>query len=81
MNLEDYKRIANTAEGWIEVIKIFAKHEGNGMSSKLWFEADHDIIYSPVDAGEVSADSEDGLILEALGWFLNEEVDCWSMFT
>lgn len=81
MNLEDYEKISGTGEGWVEAIKIFAKYESKGMESKIWFEADHDIIYSPVDSNEVPVDSEDGKKLDALGWFLDSDCDVWSMFT
>jgi len=81
MNLEDYKDIANTGNGWVEVIKIISKHSPDGMQSKIWFESDHDIIFCPLTADDIPVDSDDGMILEALGWFLSEEYDCWCVFT
>ena len=44
-----------------------------------WIAAEHDIIYGPDLKEDVTP--EDAKQLENLGWFFDEEFDCWAVFT
>lgn len=62
-------RAKNTRDG----LDILLKHgpEGN-------CDAQHDVLYGP---GEQELPAEDVAALEALGWFWDDEVESWAVFT
>lgn len=76
-----YEDIANSPEGWVETFEILAKYMSNGMQTKFFLEAEHDVIYSHISADDVPANSEDGLRLVELGWHLDSDIECWAYFT
>lgn len=76
-----YEEIANSPEGWVEAFEIFAKYWSRGMKEKFFLEAEHDVIYSHIEADQLPQDSEDGHSLIELGWHLDSETGTWAYFT
>jgi len=76
-----YEDIANTPDGWIETFEIMAQYMPNGMQTKFFLEAEHDIIYSHIDDVAVPVDSVHGKRLSELGWHFDGDVDVWAYFT
>lgn len=68
-------------QGFIDALQIFAKHDPKGLDKKYFLEAEHDAIHSHVSPEAIPADSPDGRLLEALGWYVDSEIECWSYFT
>ena len=56
-------------------MSIFGKY-----APEAHFEANHDIIYGPGldELGELTTNDKDSL--EELGWFIDEDNNCWSCF-
>jgi hypothetical protein len=44
-----------------------------------WVDAQHDIIYGGGSGVDVSV--EDAQKLDELGWFIDDQTDCWAFFT
>lgn len=88
---------ANTFEGWIEAMKIFAKYAKNGLKSRVDTAGEHDIFYLPSEPkpddvartpdGEVflywedESKRTDADILDGLGYHWDTDVDCWAKYT
>lgn len=87
---------ANTYEGWIAALTIFAKYEEKGLQARMDKAAEHDILYLPSKPEPKSAEHkdgdtvltwnseqerEDGESLERLGFHWCRDVDCWAKFT
>ena len=63
--------IRNVIEG-LQIIEKYGSQE---------IDAQHDVIYAGPDKGEKKILSEDAAKLEELGWFFDEEFDCYAIFT
>ncbi len=72
--------LAKSMEGFVQALKIFAKHTKDGMAARYQLHAEHDILYAETTPFQVPEDSEDGKILDSLGWHVSEENDCWAYF-
>lgn len=87
---------ANTYEGWIAALSIFAKYEDKGITARMQTAAEHDVLYlasepTPNTAELQDGDSvltwgsererQDGETLERLGFHWDTDVDCWAKFT
>lgn len=70
-----------TVEGFIEGLRILAKHSKDGLKARSFLEAEHDEVYLHLDAEDVPEDSEDGLLLQSLGFFYDANPGCWNWFT
>ena len=55
-------------------IEIFLLHKPN-----LWVCAEHDEIFGP-GTDEVGLSEDELKRLDALGWFIDSEVDAWATF-
>lgn len=65
----------------IAVLQILGKYLDNGMDTKWFFGAEHDIVYFYVESEKCPEDSEDGKALVELGLFLDADTDQWAKFT
>lgn len=72
---------AKTFEGFVTAIEILAKYAEKGMQESFAFEAEHDIIYSHVSLEQVPEDSDDGKLLNALGWHAEHSIAVWAYYT
>ncbi len=72
---------AKSLEGFIAALEILAKHESEGLQTKYSLDAQHDIIYAGPSINDIPEDSQDGILLQALGWHANEDEECWAYFT
>lgn len=83
---------ANTIEGWIAALQIFAKYRPKGLQDRLETHAEHDILFvcdkpEPVDQDEEGEPAfapehqEDAAALDGLGFHWDSDGDCWSKFT
>lgn len=86
---------ANTFEGWMIALSIFAKYNEKGVAGRLETASEHDILYLPSKPEPLSAEDEDGdgectwpdetkadaELLDALGFHWDTDVDCWAKFT
>lgn len=86
---------ANTFEGWIAALTIFAKYSEKGTASRMDTASEHDILYLPSEpcpTGFREEDNEpiswsndeqkaDAETLHALGFHWSTDVDCWAKFT
>lgn len=70
---------AKTVGGFIAALEILAKYLEEGTDTKYFINAEHDCLYSDVSDKDCPEDSEDGCLLTALGWHIDEE--CWAYFT
>lgn len=62
----------------LEGLQILIKYCSNGNGD---LSAEHDVIYtSPRNASEVEMNEDDKKKLDELGWFIDEENDCWCHF-
>lgn len=71
---------ANSADAFIEGLRIFAKYWDNGTSQKYFMGGEHDVIYI-YDSADIDEDSEDGRHLSALGFHYDQCFDGWAWFT
>lgn len=62
-----------TLAQYAEALTILAAYSDKGWA----LDAEHDIIYSHVE--KVSAQDEERL--EALGWHISSDTECWAAFT
>jgi hypothetical protein len=67
----------HTIEQLILALNIFAAHVEGGLQHSFLLDADHDIIYAGADSNDLPETSEDGKKLMALGWFFDDDIDCW----
>lgn len=67
----------STYAGWIEAFQIFAKY--SDYDAIIDIAAEHDVIYTGPHPDAVTA--EDAAKLEALGWRMNEEYECFERYT
>jgi len=65
-------------KGFILALEIMAKYLGE--VKKYFLDAEHDEIYSDLSAEDCPEDSEDGKMLDELGWFVGEFGN-WDYFT
>lgn len=65
---------------FIRACEILAQHCEKGMDESHPFTAEHDIIHSCVTAENLAEDSLDGKELNALGWFIDGDVDVWAKY-
>lgn len=77
----NYSEIADTVEGWIASLEIFAKYLSKGMQSVGFLEPVHDMIYVDVHEDDLPEDSEDGQALKELGWHVSSDLGTWATFT
>ena len=63
------------AESIIEGLKILIENTPDG---KTYCSAEHDILYGP-GIEEIPAGQKE--LLDKLGWFWDEDVDSWAIFT
>ena len=61
---------AKTIEGFHVALDIFAKYTANGQKESYFLGAEHDILYCWIS---VPKDSEDGRMLQMLGWHYEDE--------
>lgn len=73
--------ISNTIIGFITGLKIIAEHEADGLDTKFFMGAEHDIIYFYINNEALPTDSEAGRELDSLGFHYDEELDSWAYFT
>lgn len=66
-------------QNFLEGLEIFLKYHPRDDSSLMG--ADHDVIYIYSSKEELHPDSEDGKLLDSLGFYFSEEDDSWSYFT
>lgn len=64
-----------TAEQIIEGLKILVENADDG---DTYCAAEHDILYGP-GTKEIPEGQKE--LLEKLGWFYDDDVDCWARFT
>lgn len=76
-----FEDIANTPEGWIETFEIMAKYMPNGLQTKFFLQAEHDVIYSYIEGEVLPEDTEDGKRLIELGWYFDSDIGVWAYFT
>ena len=66
---------------FIEGLKIMAPFYENGLETKFFMEAEHDIIYFHVSVEDIPEDSETGKRLQELGFHFDDGVDAWAKCT
>jgi hypothetical protein len=73
---------AKSAEGFIVGLNIFAKYWEKGLATRYFMGGEHDevTIYN-LSLEDIPLKSEDGQMLDALGFFADESEDCWKFFT
>ena len=62
-------------------MQIMSSHMKDGLNTGFAFGAEHDIIYVFVDAEALPEDSDDGRLLDGLGFHYSTESDTWAYFT
>jgi hypothetical protein len=70
-----------TVAGFIAALEIFAKYFGDGLNESYFCGGEHDVIYMYVDIEQCPEDSEDGRLLQSLGWHADSEAGNWAYFT
>ena len=65
---------------WIEVFRIIAKHNKDGIDARYVMEAVDDAIYINLNEKQVPLDSSDGKFLYGLGFFISG-ADVWATYT
>lgn len=76
--------LANTIQGWMVALGIFAKYSERGVAERLETSAQHDILYLPSkpDPGAAElTEIADARQLRGLGFHWCSDVDCWGKFT
>ena len=68
-----------TIEGFIEGLRILAKYSKDGLKEQVFLEAAYDQLFLHISTEEVPEDSADGLLLQSMGFVVDEE--CWSWVT
>ena len=63
------------AKDIIEGLKILTE---NSSDKNQYCAAEHDILYGP-DTNDIPEGQKE--LLQKLGWFWDDDVDCWAIFT
>ncbi len=71
---------AKSVEGFIEGLQILSKYMNNGIETKYFCGAEHDILYTYAE-NPPDRESEDGLRLSELGFHWNEDCEGYAYFT
>ena len=71
---------ARRIDGWRASLDIFEKHLDKNQETWILATADHDIIFVCFDIKDIPPDSEDGKLLNTLGWHVDHESGGWAMF-
>jgi hypothetical protein len=64
---------AKTPEGFIAGLEILARYMEKGLQTKWFMGGEHDVIYIYVSLDDLTPESEDGQMLQRLGFTPNEE--------
>ena len=72
---------AKSVVGFIKGLNLLAKHMEDGVDTKFFLGAEHDVIYVYTEEGEPKKDSLDGIGLSELGFHYDEDVEGWAYFT
>lgn len=70
---------AKSVSAFIEGVKILSRHMKEGLETRFFMGAEHDVIYVYVDPESLPEDSANGQRLSALGFHV--ENDSWAYFT
>jgi hypothetical protein len=67
-------------DGWRASLDVFERHMLKGGDTWVIASAEHDIIWASLDVKDIPWESEDGQLLNALGWHVDSQTDTWAMF-
>ena len=70
-----------TIENFISALYVIAKYEPRGLATKYFLEAEHDVIYTHIEASQIAEGSVDGVRLIELGFHLDDDLGVWVYFT
>lgn len=73
--------LANSVTGFITGLNIIAEHLSEGLETKGFLGAEHDVIHFYLDNEALPEDSDAGRELDSLGFHYDEDAESWAFFT
>lgn len=71
----------STIYEFILALEILSKYQDNGLATRSFIGAEHDIIYSHITSEQIPECSKNGMTLVDLGWHIDSNTTLWAYFT